>query len=382
MSAIAFQMQTVAIGWLVYDLTSSPLALGLVGLAAFLPSVGFVLIAGHAADRFDRRDVLVVCYVAMTLVALGYVACVWLDVNSVGWIYLLILLAGTGRAFGGPAAQALVPNLVSRSELGNAIAWNASIFQVATILGPAFAGVLLAFDGIVVFAVTAVLYLLAFIFFWMVSRRPVTGPKDRASLTVLLAGARFIRSQPVILGAVSLDLFAVLLGGAVALMPIFARDILHVGPEGLGLLYSAPAAGAVAMAILLAHFPLERNVGLKMFLAVGVFGVSTIVFGLSTDIYLSLSALFVLGAVDMISIYVRQTLVQGETPDAMRGRVGAINSVFIGASNQLGEFESGVVAAMIGTVGSVVVGGVGTIIVAVLWMRWFPELARRDKLIE
>jgi MFS family permease len=380
-SALAIQMQNVAVGWRVYDLTGDPLALGLVGLAGFLPAVCLALVTGHVADRFDRRSVLMTCYAVMTLTGLGLLAHTLLHSGVVWPIFLLTFVYGSARAFANPAGQALLPNLVPVAQFRNAVAWNSSAWQTATIIGPALGGILYAFGGTVVFATSALAYAATALLAAMIAHRGAAGGREKPSWGSLLAGILFIRSRPAILGAILLDLFAVLLGGATALLPIYARDILQVGPLGLGLLRSMPAAGAVAMALLLANRPLERHAGRRMLLAVAVFGLATIVFGLSSNLYLSLACLAVLGAADMISVYVRQTLVQLETPDAMRGRVAAVNAVFIGASNELGEFESGVLAAAVGAVPAVVLGGVGTIAVAALWARWFPSLRDRDRLV-
>jgi MFS family permease len=381
LSAVAIQMQAVAVGWLVYDLTRDPLALGLVGLAAFLPAVCLALFTGHVADRFDRRRVLLACYAITMATALGLLLFAWSGSRQVWPIYALVLLFGTARAFANPAGQALVPNLVPLADFKNAVAWNSSAWQTATIAGPALGGLLYALGGAAVFAAAAACFLVTVLLLAAMRHRGGGGPREPASWATLLAGIGFIRSRPAILGAISLDLFAVLLGGATALLPIYAAEILHVGPAGLGLLRSMPAVGAVAMALLLAHRPLTRHTGRRMFQAVAVFGLATIGFGLSTSLELSLLCLLVLGAADMVSVFVRQTLVQIDTPDAMRGRVAAVNAVFIGASNELGEFESGVAAALLGTVPAVVLGGLGTLAVAGLWARWFPELRDRDRLI-
>ncbi len=381
LSAMAVQVQNVAVGWLVYDITGSPLALGLVGLATFLPAIGLALVTGHVADCYDRRAILVGCYLLTVLTALGLLACAWTRTSEMWQVYALVLVFGATRAFANPAGQALLPNLVPREEFGAAIAWASSGWQTATIIGPAVGGALYVLGEVVVFAAVAVLFLATSLLFAMIRYRAVASQAGRVTRESLLAGISFIRSRPAVLGAISLDLFAVLLGGATALLPIFARDILEVGPSGLGLLRSAPAAGALATALFLAWRPLERRAGLRMFQAVAIFGVATIGFGLSRSFPLSLAFLFVLGAADMVSVVIRQTLVQIETPDEMRGRVSAVNSVFIGASNELGEFESGVLAAMIGTVACVVVGGIGTLAVAALWARWFPVLRHRDRLV-
>ena len=295
---------------------------------------------------------------------------------------MLFRSLGTARAFGMPAVQALLPTLVSKAEFTQAVAWTSSAWQVATVAGPAVGGLLYAFGPVVVFGFAFAAFSVAATAMFGLTPAPDGGPREKPSLDTLLAGVRFIRSRPTILGAISLDLFAVLLGGATALLPIYARDILVTGPWGLGLLRSAPAVGAAVTGLLLAHRPLERNTGKWMFVAVAVFGLATIGFGLSTSLPLSLVFLMVLGASDMVSVFVRLTLVQNDTPDEMRGRVSAVNAVFIGASNELGGFESGALAAAIGAVGSVVVGGVGTLIVAALWATLFPGLLRRDRLTD
>jgi hypothetical protein len=290
------------------------------------------------------------------------------------------VLFGTGRAFANPAGQALVPNLVPLEHLKSAVAWSSSAWQTATIIGPAVGGILYALGGAVVFAAATVSFMLTAVLYGSIRHRGARVAREKTSWSTLVAGLHFIWSRPVVLGAISLDLFAVLLGGATALLPIYARDILQVGPLGLGLLRSAPAGGALSMALFLAYRPLSRNTGRRMFQAVAVFGLATIGFGLSESLVFSLFCLFILGSADMVSVVIRQTLVQLETPDPMRGRVAAVNSVFIGASNELGEFESGTLAALIGTVPAVVVGGAGTLLVAALWARWFPDLRRRDRL--
>lgn len=381
-AALATQAQGVAVAWWVYDLTRNPLDLGLVGLAIFLPSVLLVLVAGQVADRLDRRLILIVCYALAALAALGLLACAWVGVQSLLPIYTLLLVFGTCRAFANPAGQAIVPNLVPPEELGTAVAWHALAWQAAIVAGPAVGGLLYLLGAPVVFAAGTLGFLVALMLLIGMRHRLVQRAPAPVDWTSVLAGLRFIRSQPVVLGAISLDLFAVLLGGATALLPIYARDILHVGPAGLGLLRSMPAVGAVLMALWLAQRPLARRTGRWLFASVALFGLGTIGFGLSTHLWLSLTCLFVLGAADMVSVYIRMTLVQLETPDAMRGRVSAVNTVFIGASNELGEFESGVLAALIGVVPAVVAGGVGTLAVVALWARWFPALLRRDRLME
>jgi MFS family permease len=381
LSIMALQMQNVAVGWLVYDLTRSAFALGLVGLAAFVPALALVLVTGHVADAFDRRLIMLIAHAATALSAAGLVLFAATGADAALPVYGLVALAGTARAFGLPAQQALLPLLVPREDFGNAVAWNSSVNQTATISGPALGGVLYLLGPTIVFATVAAAFAAAALLAALIVPRPPERRRERTSWTTLVAGLSFIRAHPVVLGAISLDLVAVFLGGATALLPIFAQDILHVGPVGLGLLRSAPAVGALAMAFALAHRPVARNAGRRMLQAVALFGLSTIGFGLSTSLYLSLACLALIGAADMVNVYVRQTLVQTETPDAMRGRVAAVNSIFIGASNELGEFESGTLAALLGAVPAVVIGGAATIAVAALWGRMFPQLAARDRLI-
>ncbi|MCY1495010.1 Enterobactin exporter EntS [compost metagenome] len=379
-TASGFQMLTVAIGWHMYELTSSVLDLGLVGLVEFVPRVLFMLHTGHVADRYDRRRVASVCQIGQGLIALALVIGSSSDNVTREMIFVLAFLLGTARSFEMPTTQALLPNIVPTGLFPRAVAASASATQAATIAAPALGGLLYAFGAFWVYAPTAVLYFIACTLMQTLPRRQQPGNQGKASLDSLLAGIRFIRSRPDIFGAISLDLFAVLLGGATALLPVFARDILLTGPWGLGLLRSAPAVGALLMSFWLARFPIERNVGRIMFTSVGVFGVATIAFGLSTSFWFSLAVLAVLGAADMISMVIRGAFVQLHTPDEMRGRVSAVNGLFIGASNQLGEFESGVTAHWLGTVPAVVLGGVGTLIVTGAWMKLFPTLAQRDRL--
>lgn len=381
LSATAIQMQTVAGSWLVYDLTESALALGLAGLFAFLPAVGLVLVSGLVADRRDRRVILIVCYAVTTAAAFGFLMLAWTGPQSVWPIYGLIVIFGTARAFANPAGQALLPNLVPRAQLTRAVTWNSSAWQTAIILGPALGGSLYGSDGTVAFAVATALFVVTLGLLTAIRHRAPVRTATRAGWADLVGGIQFIRGNRIILGAITLDLFAVLLGGATALLPIYARDILSVGAAGLGVLRSMPAIGAVSMAALLAVRPLQRRTGARMFQAVSVFGLATIGLGFSTRFTAALICLFVLGAADMISVVIRHTLIQIETSDDMRGRVASVNSVFIGASNELGEFESGLVAHLIGTAPAVVAGGIGTLAVASLCAKWFPELRHRDRLV-
>ncbi|VXB25112.1 Predicted arabinose efflux permease, MFS family [Pseudomonas sp. 8AS] len=379
-TASGFQMLTVAIGWHLYQLTGSVLDLGLVGLAEFLPRLLFMLHAGHVADRFERRKIAAACQGLQALVALALLLGSSTDSVSRELIFVLAFLLGLARTFEMPATQALLPNVVPAELFPRAVAASASAMQAATIVAPALGGLLYAFGANWVYGPGVLLYVMACALMLGLSASGQVLRKERASLESLLAGIRFIRSKPDVLGSISLDLFAVLLGGATALLPVFAKDILLTGPWGLGLLRSAPAVGALLMSLWLAHYPIERRTGPIMFGSVAIFGVATIAFGLSTSFWFSLAVLVLLGAADMISMVIRGTLVQLETPDAMRGRVSAVNGLFIGASNQLGEFESGVTAAWFGTVPAVVIGGAGTLLICGTWIKLFPSLARRDKL--
>ncbi|UVE17149.1 MFS transporter [Pseudomonas sp. LS44] len=381
-TASGFQMLTVAIGWHIYQLSGSVLDLGLVGLVEFTPRVLFMLHTGHVADRFDRRKVTALCQAAQALIALALVLGSGSGEISREMIFVLAFALGAARAFEMPATQALLPSLVPTALFPAAVAASASALQMATIAAPALGGFLYAFGSLWVYAPTALLYVLACALVLGLPARQQPLRQERASLDSLLAGIRFIRGRPDVFGAISLDLFAVLLGGATALLPVFAQDILLTGPWGLGLLRSAPAVGALLMSFWLARYPIERQVGRVMFISVGVFGVATIAFGLSTSFWFSLAVLVVLGAADMISMVIRGAFVQLQTPDEMRGRVSAVNGLFIGASNQLGEFESGLTAHWFGTVPAVVLGGVGTLLVTGAWIKLFPSLAKRDRMHE
>jgi MFS family permease len=373
-TASGFQMLTVAIGWNLYQLTGNVLDLGLVGLVEFAPRVLFMLHTGHVADRYDRRKVAAICQSLQALIALS------LAIGSATDHVTLAFLLGAARSFEMPTTQALLPSIVPSALFPRAVAAAQSAQQSATIVAPALGGLLYAFGSVWVYGPTVLLYVIACSLMLNLPARQTPLNKGKATLDSLLAGIRFIRSRPDILGAISLDLFAVLLGGATALLPVFAKDILLTGPWGLGLLRSAPAVGALLMSLFLARFAVERNVGRVMFTAVGIFGVATIAFGLSTSFWFSLAVLVVLGAADMISMVIRASFVQLETPDEMRGRVSAVNGLFIGASNQLGEFESGLTAHWFGTVPAVVMGGIGTLVVTGVWVKLFPTLASRDRM--
>lgn len=377
-SALAFQMTGVAVGWLIYDLTGSALALGLVGLAQFLPMLALTLVVGHVADTFNRKRVVAVCQaiaaLTLALVATGLLT----GTIGVAGIYAAVAVIGATRAFEHPTLSALLPSLVPGEALPRALALSTSALEIATIAGPAVGGLVYGLGREVPFAAAALCYALAASAMASIAFTPAPRRTGPVTLAFLLSGLTFIRRHPVVLGSISLDLFAVLLGGVTALLPIFARDILHVGSTGLGVLRAAPALGALLMSLTLAHVPLSRRVGLKMFVAVMVFGLATVVFTVSQNFYLSFAALFVLGVADTVSVVIRSSLVQLSTPDEMRGRVSAVNSLFIGTSNQLGEFESGVTAALLGAVGAGLAGGIGTLLVALLWMRLFPELRHMD----
>ena len=379
-ATLAMQIQVVAVGWQIYELTGSALDLGLVGLVQFAPSVLLLFVVGPIVDRGNRRTILALCRLSNAIATLA------LAVASVnGWLtrealFVFVFALGAARAFEMPAGQALLPTLVPSTMLPRAIALASSAIQAATIVGPAIGGFLYVAGPHVVYASAAAMYLVGAVTMLWVQDRREPGSLPQVSVRYLFAGIGFIRRHPILLGAISLDMVAVLLGGATALLPIYARDILMTGPWGLGLLRSAPGVGALVMALWLSRRPPQRRVGRALLGSVALFGVATLVFGVSRSLPLSLCALVVLGAADMVSVVIRMSLVQLETPDAMRGRVGAVNSVFIGASNQIGEFESGAVAAWLGVVASVVIGGVGTLLVVALWARLFPELARRDQL--
>ncbi len=379
-ATFAFQMLSVAVGWQAYALTKSAFFLGLVGLAQFFPMFLLTLIVGHVADHYNRRNVVRICQIIEGCAAIALAVGSW---N--GWIdrvsiLVIVLIIGAARAFEVPTQKALVPGLVSTEAFPRALAVEASSTQTAVIIGPALGGFLYAASPIAVYAVAAVLFLSASAFLTLVKVTQVLPKREPVSLNSVFAGISFIWSRPAILGAISMDLFAVLLGGATALLPIYAREILQIGPWGLGLLRSAPAIGALTTSFFLAQHPIRRRVGRIMFGAVAVFGMATIVFAISKSFVLSLAALILLGASDVISVVIRNSLVQMHTPDAMRGRVSAVNSMFIGTSNQLGEFESGMTAAWLGVVPAVLIGGFGTLTVVLLWIRFFPDLFNTDTL--
>src|SRR5882762_3249232 len=378
----ALEMQSVAVGWQVYEITHRALDLGLVGLAQFLPGVVLFLVAGHAADRRDRRWLLLICYFGFILCSGLLLAITLRDMRSVHLIYGVLLLLGIVRCFNWPARRALLPQLVPVEYFSKAVAWNASTLQAAFILGPSVGGVLYAiFRGpSVVYGASLIASLIALAATLRIHSKSQARPAEEMSLITDLAGFRYVWREKVVLGSISLDMFAVLLGGAGALLPVYASDILNAGPWGLGLLRSAPGIGAAIMALFLAKRPIQRRAGAVMLWCVAGFGVFTILFGVSRSLVLSMVALLLVGATDMVSVIIRATLVQIATPDEMRGRVNAVDMLFIGASNELGEFESGLTAHWFGTVPAVVLGGVGTLAVIALWAWLFPELRNADQL--
>jgi MFS family permease len=380
LGTIAVQMQNVAVGWQVYAITGDALDLGFIGLAQFAPFVALVLVAGQVADHFNRRAIIIVCHGVELLCALILLIFTFGGFQALWPVFAALALFGAARAFRMPTSQAILMNLVPLENFGNAVAISSSGFHVAVIVGPTLGGILYLLGPTVVYGASAVLFLLAMVLMGLTRVEQPTIHKETPNWHTLLEGLRFVWSRPIVLGAISLDLFAVLFGGATALLPAYASDILQVGPQGLGLLRTAPGVGAALTAILLAFKPMSHRVGHWMFGGVALFGLATVVFGISQSFWLSLAVLFILGAGDMVSVYIRHMLVQLETPDAIRGRVSAVNAVFIGASNELGEFESGLTAAWFGLVPAVVVGGVATLLVTVVWMWRFPALRRLDRL--
>lgn len=384
LSEAASLAQSVAIGWTVYLRSHAPFALGLVGLAQFIPMMLLMLPAGEICDRLQPRRVLAaglalqgLCAGGFLLLARGAPAPLWL-------FYLVLITSGAARAFAEPAAQALLPLLIPAECLSRAIAWNSSLWQIAVIAGPALGGLAYAAGSASAYGMCCAAYLAAALGIVAVSgrRMPATDTSALSDrMARALAGLRFVRSQPILLGAISLDLIAVLLGGATALMPVYARDILHVGAMGLGLLRSAPAVGACAAALYQVRCPPDRGAGNKLFVAVALFGLATVIFAFSTALLVSIAALIIVGAADMVSVSIRSSLVQLATPDALRGRVSAVNMLFVSTSSELGAFESGLLAWLIGTVAAVAAGGLGALVAAVLWMRLFPALRRADRLV-
>jgi MFS family permease len=380
----ALEMQSVAVGWQIYEITRRPLDLGLAGLAQFLPGLLLFLLGGHVADRFDRRHVLLACYASFAGCSLALLTITWRGVHGIAPVYMVLVAVGFVRVFNGPAGQAFSPLLVPAAVFPNAAAWGSSIFNAATVLGPLMGGVLYALRGSAdaVYATAASALAAAVLLMLAVRIQGVQQRNQGRDWNTVLAGLQYVWRNKLILGTTTLDLFAVLLGGAVALLPVFARELLHAGPRGLGLLRASPGLGAGLMAIVIAYLPLRRRAGVKMLCCVAGFGVATAAFGLSRNLYLSMFALFLVGAADMVSVIVRSTVVQLATPDEMRGRVSAVNMLFIGASNEFGQFESGITAQWMGAVPAVVAGGVGTIAVVAVWSWLFPALRRVDHLTQ
>jgi MFS family permease len=384
---VGAEAQTVAVAWQVYSITHRALDLGYTGLALFLPGLLFLLPAGHVADRYDRRQIILLCYALQIVCTAALLAIAVMGVRDVRLIYAVLFVIGTGRSFSGPASSALIPHLVPEGHFVNAVTWGAAIFQLANIAGPALGGILftlpikgsLAGAGIVYIVMLVALVIFLVLISSLSVRMGRMEHRD-VSLKVVFAGFQYVRRSPILLGSFSLDLFVVLLGGASALMPIFAQEILHTGPQGLGMLRAAPAMGALVISLSLARYPLRNKAGLRLFVCVGLFGAATIVFGLSHNLILSLAALAVAGAADMISVVVRSSVLQLATPPEMRGRVSAVNSMFLGASNELGEFESGVTAQWLGAVRATVAGGIGAMMVTGLWSVLFPSLRDADEL--
>jgi len=386
-ATLGVQIQSVALGWQMYSVARETMSVaqsayyvGMIGLAAFIPVFLLALPAGEAADRHDRRTILLFCYLGEIATAVILAAAAIFHFASIPLLLALSALFGASRAFMGPASTAMGPMLVPKYLLPRAIAWNSLAWQSGSIIGPALGGLLVGISAGVSYSVTTGLYIIAALCVFLVrgNTQPVVNPGSRWAL--MREGLSYVWTNKIVFGAISLDLFAVLLGGATALLPVFSRDILHAGPQGFGILRAGPAIGATLVAAGLASFPIRRHAGMIMFGGVALFGAATIVFGISTWLPLSVLALAILGAADMLSVYVRQTLVQIVTPDQMRGRVAAVSSLFIGASNELGEFESGVVARFLGPVGAAVFGGVGALIVTGLWANLFPALRKADRL--
>jgi MFS family permease len=387
------EAQAVGVAWQVFEITHKAIDLGYTGLALFLPGLLFLLPAGHVADRYDRRQVVLVCYLMQILCTLALLTFAWRGIHSVLPIFAVLFLIGTGRAFSGPASAALLPHLVPADHFVNAVTWGAAIFQIANIAGPAIGGLLYTLpiwrglesrSGLAGAPIVFVFTLATLVWFvaLMASLHARPGRMEHRAISaeVILAGFRYVWKSRLLLGSISLDLFVVLLGGAVSLMPIFAQDVLHTGPRGLGWLRAAPAAGALVVSIWLTFWPLRRRAGAKMFVAVAIFGAATLIFGFSRSLYVSLASLTLMGAAQMVSLVIRLSMMQLATPVEMRGRVSAVNSLFITGSNELGAFESGLTAQWWGAVPAVIIGGIGSLVVTGLWSVFFPELRRADHL--
>ena len=394
---IGAEAQAVAVAWQIYAITHRAIDLGYAGLALFLPGVLFLLVSGHTADRYDRRNVILICYSLQCLCTGTLFHLSWIGTQRVAPLFAVLFLIGTGRSFSGPASSALLPHLVPKGDFVNAVSWGASIFQLANFAGPALGGLLFTLPlqrwlpdpvgrhlagGGIVYAFTLATLIVFLGLLASLSVRPGRQEQRAISVETLLAGFRYMWHKKLLLGVTTLDLFAVLLGGAVALLPIFAENILHSGPSGLGILRAAPALGALMVSILMTWRPITHHAGVRMLFCVVVFGAATIVFGLSRNMALSLAALFVVGAADMVSVIVRASMLQLATPQSMRGRVSAVNALFIGASNEFGSFESGVTAQWWGAVNAVVIGGIGAIVVTGAWTLMFPSLRQVNRLSE
>lgn len=380
-TVLAYQMLAIAIGWQVYALTDSALSLGLIGLAQFLPQFVLALVAGHVADRYDRRTVVLLCQALKFVIALALAAGSYTASLTGEQMYAYSFLIGIASAFQSPSLRSMLPGLVPRTLLPRCLAWSGAVRKVAVVTGPALGGAMYLAGPAIVYLAGAACFVAAGLLLRRVDLPFVERSREPVTLATMFGGIAHIRASPVLLGAMTLDLFAVLLGGAVALLPVYARDILHTGPLGLGVLRASPAVGALLASVYLVKAPLTSHVGRVMFGSVAVFGVCMIVFGLSESFLLSLVILMISGAADMVSVVIRSSLVQLDTPDDKRGRVTAVSSLFNSTANQLGQFESGVLAAWLGTVPSVVLGGAGTVLIVVLWMRWFPELLARESLV-
>lgn len=379
LGTIAVQMQNVAIGWQVYAHSGNVFDLGMIGLAQFAPFVVLVLIAGQVADRWNRRLIIMACFVAQSLCGFLLLLMTITGMHALWPVFVILVLFGSARAFMMPTSQAILVNLVPTASFSSAVALSSSSFHIAVITGPVIGGLLYLAGATTVYVVVTILLAISAFLMLMIRTAPHVVRHEPASWHTLLEGLRFVRSKPIILGAISLDLFAVLFGGATALLPAYAKDILNVGPTGLGVLRTAPGIGAALTAIWLAFRPISRHVGYWMFGGVALYGLATIVFGVSTSFTLSLAMLLLMGAGDMVSVYIRHILVQFETPDEIRGRVSAVNAVFIGASNELGEFESGITAKWFRLVPAVVIGGGATLLVTAAWMMGFPVLRKMDR---
>ncbi|MBB3135277.1 MFS family permease [Rhizobium pisi] len=374
------QIVSVAVGWQMYDQTGKAIYLGLIGLVQFLPSLLLILVTGSVADRHNRRAIAALCSLVSALCTLALLVMTATGTFAPWPVFAVLLIFGIERAFMSPAVQSLAPNLVPEHALSNAIAWNSSSWQLAAITGPVLGGLLYGVSATTAYTVAVIFSVLGAALLFMIPKPEQKTTGEAKSWAMILGGFSFIRAERVVLGAISLDLFAVLLGGATALMPIFARDILTLGPWGLGLLRAAPGLGAIVMAIFLAAYPLKHRAGIYMFIGVALFGVGTIVFGASTNTEISIAALALMGAADMVSVYVRESLIALWTPDELRGRVNAVNMVFVGASNELGEFRAGTMASIFGAVPAVIIGGIGTLAVAAIWASSFPKLRAIDTL--